>query len=112
MNNFTTDYIKYLLIEFNSFREQKLIFLAYGFPKEIVIALILLYKNKKVMIRSTDDIESCSLNEIAAGVLQFEWHFFWGPAIWIKLLLESYNLNGIVAGVLQFKWHCCWSLTI
>ena len=42
--------------------------LAYGFLKEIVIAIIMLYKNTKVMFRSPDG--DIVFFDIVAGVLQ------------------------------------------
>ena len=44
------------------------ILLAYGFPKETVVAIMMLYKNKKVKVHSLD--EDTDYFNIIAGVLQ------------------------------------------
>ena len=44
------------------------ILLAYGLPKETVAAIMMLYKNTKVKIRSPD--EDTDFFDILAGVLQ------------------------------------------
>ena len=44
------------------------ILLAYGFPKEAVAAILILYKNTKVNVCSLD--ENTDLFEIVTGVLQ------------------------------------------
>ena len=55
---------------FNSVHRGKMekIILAYGIPKEIVTAIMILYRNTKSVVRSQDD--DTELFDILAGVLQ------------------------------------------